>query len=74
KTMAAFNKNCKKPVPNVSPVAGRHASQHLHRAGEDSMMTGEGVAGRGQAPDENEEVMRTLLIHQERQRPGGRSR
>lgn len=35
-------------------------------AGEDSMVSQEAVAGRGHVQDENEEVMRALLIHEKK--------
>ncbi|KAI5621440.1 general transcription factor IIE subunit 1 [Silurus asotus] len=38
----------------------------LKAAEEDSMVTQEGVAGPGHAQDENEEVMRALLIHEKK--------
>ncbi|XP_060785344.1 general transcription factor IIE subunit 1 [Neoarius graeffei] len=41
----------------------------LKAAGEDSMVTQEGLAGRGHAQDENEEVMRALLIHEKKSAP-----
>ncbi|KAK3568914.1 hypothetical protein QTP86_019558 [Hemibagrus guttatus] len=37
--------------------------------GEDSMVTQESVAGRGHVQDENEEVMRALLIHEKKSMP-----
>lgn len=42
-------------------------------AGEDTIETQEGMAGRGAAQDENEEVMQALLIHEKRSGvgPGG---
>ncbi|XP_026803015.1 general transcription factor IIE subunit 1 [Pangasianodon hypophthalmus] len=41
----------------------------LKAAGEDSMVTQEGMAGRGHVQDENEEVMRALLIHEKKSAP-----
>ncbi|KAL7866204.1 hypothetical protein SRHO_G00114510 [Serrasalmus rhombeus] len=47
-----------------STVPGSYESEALKTSGEDSMVTQEGLAGRGPAQDENEEVMRALLIHE----------
>ncbi|XP_076857568.1 general transcription factor IIE subunit 1 [Brachyhypopomus gauderio] len=50
-----------------STVEGAYSeTDALKNPGEDSMMTREGMAGRGLAQDENEEVMRALLIHEKR--------
>ncbi|KAF4086858.1 hypothetical protein AMELA_G00089130 [Ameiurus melas] len=41
----------------------------LKAAGEDSMVTQDGLAGRRHVQDENEEVMRALLIHEKKSAP-----
>ncbi|KAK1797727.1 hypothetical protein P4O66_008094 [Electrophorus voltai] len=54
-----------------STVDGAYSeTDTLKNSGEDSLMTREGMAGRGQASDENEEVMRALLIHEKRSGSG----
>ncbi|XDV30456.1 hypothetical protein PO909_033378, partial [Leuciscus waleckii] len=57
-----------------STVQGAYSdADALKNTGEDPIETQEGVAGRGAAQDENEEVMQALLIHEKRSGvgPGG---
>ncbi|XP_016405756.1 general transcription factor IIE subunit 1-like isoform X2 [Sinocyclocheilus rhinocerous] len=57
-----------------STVHGAYSeTDALKQPGEDSLVTQEGMTGRGAAQDENEEVMLALLIHEKRSGvgPGG---
>uniref|UniRef100_A0A671T0P4 General transcription factor IIE, polypeptide 1, alpha n=1 Tax=Sinocyclocheilus anshuiensis TaxID=1608454 RepID=A0A671T0P4_9TELE len=57
-----------------STVQGAYSeTDALKQSGEDSIVTQEGMSGRGAAQDENEEVMLALLIHEKRSGvgPGG---